>query len=95
VRPITTTLGTSARSASAIQIFRNAGLYPLVDAPLFNREGGDVGPGFNLVMSAGQGTIYYTTNGTDPRTPIEIEELKVSDLSIAEDVELLKRQLQG
>jgi chromosomal replication initiator protein len=25
----------------------------------------------------------------------KIEELKVSDLSIAEDVELLKRQLQG
>jgi chromosomal replication initiator protein len=25
----------------------------------------------------------------------KIEELKISDLSIAEDVELLKRQLQG
>lgn len=64
-----------ARSAAFIGILRNAGLYPRVDAPVFNQEGGSVEPGFNFVMSSAQGTIYYTTNGTDPRTPIEIEEL--------------------
>ena len=58
-----------ARSASVLAIFRNAGLYPRVDAPLFNHPGGSVNPGFQLVMSAPRGTIYYTTNGTDPRTP--------------------------
>jgi Lamin Tail Domain len=51
-----------------------------VDAPLFNHPGGVVNPGFNLVMSSPQGTIYYTTNGTDPRTPVEIEELNRSML---------------
>jgi len=67
-----------ARSAAALEIFRNAGLYPRVDPPLFNHPGGSVNPGFNLVMTAPQGTIYYTTNGTDPRTPVEIEELSRS-----------------
>ncbi len=67
-----------ARSAAVLEIFRNAGLYPRVDAPLFNHPGGSVNQGFNLVMSAPQGTIYYTTNGTDPRTPVEIEELNRS-----------------
>lgn len=64
-----------ARSAAVLEIFRNAGLYPRVDPPQFNHPGGLVSPGFNLVMSAPQGTIYYTTDGTDPRTPVQIEEL--------------------
>jgi hypothetical protein len=67
-----------ARSAAALDIFRNAGLYPRVDPPLFNHPGGAVNPGFNLVMSSPVGTIYYTTDGTDPRTPVEIEELNRS-----------------
>lgn len=69
-----------ARSAAVLEIFRNAGLYPRVDPPLFNQEGGSVSSGFNLVMSSPQGTIYYTTNGTDPRTPVEVEELNRSAL---------------
>lgn len=64
-----------ARSAAMLDILRNAGLYPRIDAPSFNREGGLVVPGFSLVISAGQGTIYYTTDGSDPRTPVEIEEI--------------------
>ena len=38
------------------------------------------------------GNRYHTTVMHAVR---KIEELKISDLSIAEDVELLKRQLQG
>jgi hypothetical protein len=64
-----------ARSAALLEIFRNAGLFPRVDAPSFNHQGGSVAPGSSLIMSATQGIIYYTTDGTDPRTPIEIEEL--------------------
>ena len=63
------------RSAAVLQIFRNAELYPQIDPPLFNQPGGPVEPGFNLVMSSPQGTIYYTTDGSDPRSPVEIEEL--------------------
>lgn len=67
-----------ARTASALEIFRNAGLYPRTDPPAFNHPGGSVSSGFSLVMTSPNGTIYYTTNGTDPRTPVEIEELNRS-----------------
>ncbi len=45
-------------------------LYPDVFGvapPSFNQAGGNVPRGFNLTMSAPRGTIYYTTNGADPR----------------------------
>jgi hypothetical protein len=67
-----------ARSAAVLQIFRNAGLYPQVDAPEFNHPGGSVPHGFNLSMSAPRGTIYFTTDGSDPRSPVEVEELNRS-----------------
>ncbi len=66
------------RSAAVLGQLRNAGLYPNIDAPVFNREGGSVPVGFQLVMSPAQGTIYYTTNGTDPRSPVDVEELNRS-----------------
>jgi hypothetical protein len=43
------------------------GLQSTVVAPSFNQHGGRVAPGFNLTITAPAGTIYYTTNGTDPR----------------------------
>jgi hypothetical protein len=46
---------------------RAANLYPSNTAPVFNQHGGRVAPGFGLTMSA-TNTIYYTLNGTDPRT---------------------------
>ncbi len=55
------------RSANVLQQFRNAGLYPKTDGPVMNVHGGRVDPGFMLALTAAQGTIYYTTNGTDPR----------------------------
>lgn len=39
------------------------------NAPSFNVHGGRVASGFNLTMTTLAGTIYYTTNGTDPRVP--------------------------
>ena len=47
-------------------------LYKLIassNAPVFNQFGGRVPRGFNLTMAAtnGGGTIYFTTNGGDPR----------------------------
>jgi len=55
------------RSSSVLQQFRGAGLYPSVVAPQFNQHGGDIGPGFQLTMTAPAGLIYYTINGGDPR----------------------------
>ncbi|HKX61428.1 MAG TPA: lamin tail domain-containing protein, partial [Verrucomicrobiae bacterium] len=45
---------------------RAAGLYPNVDAPSFNQQGGVVARGFNLTMSAAN-PVYYTLDGSDPR----------------------------
>jgi hypothetical protein len=36
--------------------------------PAFNRQGGHVESGFALEMTAPSGTIYYTTDGSDPRS---------------------------
>jgi len=49
-----------------------AGFYPDVVAPSFNingsyQHGGTILPGDSLTIDAPAGTIYYTTNGTDPR----------------------------
>ncbi|MHC5061248.1 MAG: lamin tail domain-containing protein [Planctomycetota bacterium] len=43
--------------------------YPDVKAPVFNQHGGQVAPGFELTITdpSATGTIWYTTNGTDPR----------------------------
>jgi hypothetical protein len=38
--------------------------------PTFSQDGGDIVPGFQLTMPIpAVGTLYYTTNGTDPRAP--------------------------
>lgn len=55
------------RSEIVLQQFRNAGLFPGLDAPLFNRHGGAILSGFEVTLSAASGEIYYTTDGTDPR----------------------------
>ena len=45
------------------------GLFPTVGAPQFSQFGGEVSEGFGLTMSttSGGATIWYTTNGQDPR----------------------------
>jgi hypothetical protein len=45
-------------------------LYPSIGGvatPTFSQQGGNVPQGFSLSMTAPVGTVYYTTNGTDPR----------------------------
>lgn len=56
------------RTALVVNQLRMSGLYPYVDAPEFSDDGGSVTSEFNLEMSAKTGTIYYTVDGTDPRT---------------------------
>jgi len=46
------------------------GFFASSNTPALNQFGGRVAPGFNLTMTAPLGgTIYYTTNGHDPRVP--------------------------
>ncbi|HEX7861611.1 MAG TPA: lamin tail domain-containing protein [Verrucomicrobiae bacterium] len=55
------------RTATVLNQLRNAGLYPSMAAPTFNQHGGKIDPGFQLSISGSGGTIYYSTNGVDPR----------------------------
>jgi hypothetical protein len=57
------------RTSIVLSQLEAAGLYPSVDAPEFNQHGGQVGAGFELLIAGGQGTIYYTLDGSDPRLP--------------------------
>ena len=43
-------------------------LYPTTEAPDFAQFGGNVASNYALTITAAAGQIYYTTNGTDPRT---------------------------
>ena len=56
------------RSGNLLTYYRAAGLYPVTAAPVFNQHGGSIASGFQLTMTnpGGSGTLYYTTNGTDP-----------------------------
>jgi hypothetical protein len=55
------------RRAVVFGQFNSYGLYAS-NAPVFNQHGSNVAAGFALTMTApGGGTIYFTTNGLDPR----------------------------
>jgi len=57
------------RTDIALGQFRSIGLYPDVDAPVYNRHGGAIDPGFALRVSAPAGTVWLTLDGSDPRLP--------------------------
>ncbi len=65
----------SQRSAIVLDQLRSAGLYPTVDAPVFQvngvpQQGGVVPANGQLTMAAERpATVYYTTDGSDPRQP--------------------------
>lgn len=58
------------RTSILLGQLRAAGLYPSVAAPEFNQFGGQVKSGFTLELTAADGVIYFTLDGTDPRAPI-------------------------
>lgn len=57
------------RTERVVQQFIKAGLYPALPAPVFNHSGGTFDQPFELAMNVSAGTIYFTTNGVDPRLP--------------------------
>lgn len=70
-------------AAKLVALAREAGYYPPVDPPTFNKAGGQVTAGFKLVLSPtpGEGNdpappadghtgLYVTTDGSDPRRPV-------------------------
>jgi len=56
-----------------LQQLKNAGLYPDIDAPVFSvngvyQHGGTISADDLLLMAASAGTIWYTLDGSDPRS---------------------------
>jgi hypothetical protein len=63
-----------ARTEIALDYFRSRGLYPRIDAPVFYingsyKYGGSISKNSTLSMTAATGTILYSLDGTDPRSP--------------------------
>jgi hypothetical protein len=56
------------RTGILLDQFRARGWYP-VEAPDYSIRGGGVPPTETITLSAPSGTIYYTTDNTDPRLP--------------------------
>jgi len=58
-----------ANVARFLVALRNEGYYPAINPPNFSQRGGSVPAGFSVSLSNpnGSGTIYYTTDGSDPR----------------------------
>ncbi|MCB0210570.1 MAG: lamin tail domain-containing protein [Anaerolineae bacterium] len=59
--------------AQLIDRARQTGYYPTLDPPIFNPPGGLVAPNSEVALNfpaAGQGEIYYTLDGTDPRQAV-------------------------
>jgi hypothetical protein len=55
------------RTAIVLNQLKAKGLYPSLPAPVFSQFGGNVAPGYPLAMTQVLGTVYYTTDGSDPR----------------------------
>ena len=55
-------------SAATLGTFRQKGLWPNTEPPVYSQHGGVVAANYPLTITAPTaGTIYYTTDGTDPR----------------------------
>lgn len=56
------------RTDTVLKQLRNAGYFPTVKAPVFSHDGGGITSAVNLGITSNAGTIYYTIDGSDPRT---------------------------
>jgi hypothetical protein len=54
------------RSDVVLNQLKNKGWYPNINPPYFNLQDGLINQGTSLTISAELGTIYYTTDGSDP-----------------------------
>lgn len=89
------------RTANLLGMLRQRGWYPAFDPPQFNQPGGRVPQGFELTITAGSGSIYYTLDGSDPRLPggaispvARVWETPAQRLALQENTRVRARLLQ-
>ncbi len=58
------------RTSYLIDLYRENGAYPTIDGVGYNKFGGIISQSFPITLTNtnGSGTIYYTTDNTDPKT---------------------------
>jgi hypothetical protein len=59
----------AGRTERVVGHLRGAGLYPFLSAPSYSPHGAFFTNEVTVTITAPAGTIYYTTNGADPRLP--------------------------
>ena len=69
------TLHNPSSQYAIVNELRSAGLFPNVDAPSFSQFGGYLKNNDTIELNAPEGTIYFTTDGTDPRQEAELEQI--------------------
>lgn len=74
-------------AARLIELAREAGYYPSVDPPTLSHAGDTFSASFSLAMDAPVGTIYYTTDGSDPRLSV-IGETSPAAIDYVEPVQI-------
>jgi hypothetical protein len=57
----------TSRNTDVLNQLRGDGLYPSINAPGMSQWGGYIASTLQLFLTAATGTIYYTTDGSDPR----------------------------
>ncbi|MFH1719707.1 MAG: lamin tail domain-containing protein, partial [Planctomycetota bacterium] len=76
-----------SRTNVVLNQFKAVGWYPNVDPPVFNSLGGHINKSFSLTMSAPTGTIYYTLDGSDPRSWDMLPDDGMDSVLVAEDAD--------
>ncbi|MHC4495519.1 MAG: lamin tail domain-containing protein, partial [Planctomycetota bacterium] len=70
-----------ARTRIVINQMRSVDMFPNAALVSFNQHGGEILPGFELLMSQSNGvsgTIYYTLDGSDPRRPGALDSTSIT-----------------
>ena len=83
-----------ARDDVVLSQLRSAGYYPNIDAPIFNingsyQHGGYITSSDLLSMSSTSPTIWYTTDGSDPRLPTTTQSTEITLVPEAADKRVL------
>ena len=71
-----------SRNNIVIAQLKEKGLYSTLAPPEFSNKGGIISKGTEVALSVTSGELYYTTDGTDPYSPVDNNNLNFSKTAI-------------